>query len=921
MEKITRETYGIMIYQEQIMQIAVEMGGFTMGEADTLRRAMGKKDRELMAKQKEKFLQGCAERKTSAAKAEKVWELMEKFAGYGFNRCVTKDTVIEMADGTRRLVVDVREGELVLTKDGPARTLGVRPSGIRQIARLRLNNGMAIECTPDHPVFTQRGWVNVEDLDLADDFIAVVRELPCGAEAVESHRPALLGYALSEGSLGYDSHFYIYSSSDDELDDMRQIVEQFDNTVARLERRPRPRASSIRPARRDSKRPAAAVDFIYGECGLRGQKALDKRVPAIVDRWNRASIAILVAKLFQGDGCIHPKTRSIFYATSSKGLAFDVRRLLLKLGLIATIHEKSFAYRDGRRVGFTVNLLDGRNAFSRFKRFVGPHLTKAKAAALDELVALYEASRRRFGVSGIDVIPPTLFVDHLRGAVLKRFPTLKMGYQELGLRAGAFASNQWRGGIRRDSLAYLGKLLDDPVLQSIADSPIAWSRPKDLELLGEEPTYDIEVPGPASFIANGIVVHNSHAAAYALVAYQTAYFKANYPVEFMAALLTSEMGDTDKIVKYIEECRAMGVEVKPPDVNASSVQFSVHAETIRFGLAAIKNVGEAAMESILKTRADDGPFTTLDDFCARVDLRLVNRRVIESLIKAGAFDSVGMARAQLLATLDAAMESGQRQQRDKAEGQASFFDLIPAAVPAPVRAVDAAAVPEWDDDQRLAFEKEVLGFYVSGHPLARFKPLVESLGITPSSELAARPGGSRVLLFGQVASLREIPTKSGNRMAFATIEDTDGTVDITIFPEPFKAAAPHLRSRDALLIRGKIDDTDKGRVVLAEEVRLLEHALAAGAGRPSNGGGGGAPNACRVRVPGDADVGTVLTGLRRVCGEHVGGVPLFIHVLVPSLEVVVRAAGIAVDGSAELAAKIETLLGPGACTVEHAGRT
>src|SRR5207249_3658652 len=161
----------------------------------------------------------------------------------------------------------------------------------------------------------------------------------------------------------------------------------------------------------------------------------------------------------------------------------------------------------------------------------------------------------------------------------------------------------------------------------------------------------------------------------------------------MAALLTSEMGDTDKIVKYIEECRAIGVEVKPPDVNASSVQFSVHDDTIRFGLAAIKNVGEAAMETILKTRAADGPFTTLDDFC------------------------------------------------------------------------------------------------VSGHPLARFKPLVESLGITASSELAARPGGSRVLLFGQVASLREIPTKSGNRMAFVTIEDTDGTVDVTIFPEPFKAAA------------------------------------------------------------------------------------------------------------------------------------
>jgi len=180
--------------------------------------------------------------------------------------------------------------------------------------------------------------------------------------------------------------------------------------------------------------------------------------------------------------------------------------------------------------------------------------------------------------------------------------------------------------------------------------------------------------------------------------------------------------------------------------------------------------------------------------------------------------------------------------------------------------------------------------------------------------------GSRVLLFGQVASLREIPTKSGNRMAFATIEDTDGTVDITIFPEPFKAAAAHLRSRDALLVRGRIDDTEKGRVVLAEEVRLLEHALAAGAGRGPNGHAAGPPNACRVRVPGAGDVGTLLSGLHRVCDEHAGGVPLFVHVLVSSLEVVVRAGGVSVDGSPDLVTKIEALLGPGACTVEHAGR-
>ena len=434
-------------------------------------------------------------------------------------------------------------------------------------------------------------------------------------------------------------------------------------------------------------------------------------------------------------------------------------------------------------------------------------------------------------------------------------------------------------------------------------------------LEGEEPTYDFEVPGAHSFIANGIVVHNSHAAAYALVAYQTAYFKANYPVEFMAALLTSEMGDTDKIVKYIEECRAMGLEVQPPDVNVSAVQFSVAGETIRFGLAAIKNVGEAAMESILRTRKTDGPFRSLDDFCVRVDLRLVNRRVIESLVKAGAFDSLGLSRAHLLATTDGALETGQRQQRDKAEGQGSFFDLIPEAAPA-AKKESTAVVAEWDSDQRLAFEKEVLGFYVSGHPLARFRDAAVLKGATPSGDLASRPTGSRVWLFGHVVALKETATKSGNRMAFVTLEDTEGTIEVTIFPEPFKAAAEQLRSHDALWIRGRIDDGDKGRGVLAEEVRLLEAVLGESGGPATSG----EPNAVRVRVVPGADPRATVAAVREICAAHRGRVPLFLHMVLASEEVVVRARGVFVDASAELTEQLGALLEPTAITVEYAGR-
>src|SRR5881296_751888 len=415
----------------------------------------------------------------------------------------------------------------------------------------------------------------------------------------------------------------------------------------------------------------------------------------------------------------------------------------------------------------------------------------------------------------------------------------------------------------------------------------------------------------------GYGFNKSHAAAYALVAYQTAYFKANYPVEFMAALLTSEMGDTDKIVKYIEECRAMGIRVEPPDVNVSAVQFSVAGDTVRFGLAAIKNVGEAAMQSILRSRSDQGPFHTLEDFCARVDLRLVNRRVVESLVKAGAFDSLGLTRAHLLATTDAALESGGRQQRDRAEGQASFFELLPAA-PGGASA-PAEVTPEWDADQRLAFEKEVLGFYISGHPLARYREVVEPLGITRSADLAAKGHGARVVLFGHAAGLKETSTKGGNRMAFFTLEDMDGTVEVTVFPEPFRTAAAHLRSRDAVLVRGRVDDGDKGRVVLADDVRLLEQALAESGGRPKNGGLS-EPNACRIRLTPGEDPSAALAAVRQLCGEHPGRVPVFLHLVLEGQEVVVRARGLSVDGSRELVTEGETMLGRGAISVDYARR-
>ncbi|MGH7263249.1 MAG: OB-fold nucleic acid binding domain-containing protein, partial [Candidatus Rokuibacteriota bacterium] len=512
---------------------------------------------------------------------------------------------------------------------------------------------------------------------------------------------------------------------------------------------------------------------------------------------------------------------------------------------MSTIHRKRFRYRGRYRPGFAVRLAGGQPTYVRFLALVGPHLVGKRRLALARLVASGSGLPPVLAAGTVDVVPLAVCREPLREAIRKRYATLKDGCRALGIAYRLVSPDRRKLGIRRDTLQHLARRLDSPPLHAIAHSVLGWSRPRDFVPENVEATYDFEVPGAGNFIANGIVVHNSHASAYGLIAYQTAYLKANYPVAFMAALLTSEMANTDKVVVHIEECRAMGLEVLPPDVNVSGLRFSVAEETIRFGLGAIKNVGEKAIESIVGARAAGGAFGSLADFCRRVDMQLVNRRVVESLIKAGAFDSLGSARAQLLAGLDAAFDDGQRHQREREQGQASIFDLMGGG--APVAAVPPAEppVPEWEPDQLLLYEKEVLGFYLSGHPLKRVWPEAQRRGAIGTADLASRDDGARVLVCGLVGAMREINTKNGDRMAFVTLEDMDGNVELTVFPETFRQGGGHLRSGVPLLVRARVEGAGgASRKLLAEDIRPLAVEAPASEPAPSQ--------ACRVWVTGGA---------------------------------------------------------------------
>jgi DNA polymerase-3 subunit alpha len=367
----------------------------------------------------------------------------------------------------------------------------------------------------------------------------------------------------------------------------------------------------------------------------------------------------------------------------------------------------------------------------------------------------------------------------------------------------------------------------------------------------------------------GYGFNKSHSAAYALIAYQTAHLKANYSVEFMAALLTSEMADTDKIVKYIEECRAMGIQVLPPDVNESSNDFAVVGEKIRFGLVAVKNVGEAAIQSILAARRQQGRFRDLFEFCERVDLRLVNKRVIESLIKCGAFDSLGARRAQLMAVVDKAMEAASAAQRDRAHGQVSLLDVLSSGGGAPRQSGALPELPEWDRSKLLAGEKETLGFYVTGHPLAEHRGLIARYTTATTEDLASLPDKSTVKLGVMVAAIKEISTKNGDRMAFVTLEDLAGTVEAVVFPDLYRSSMLHLAKDSAVLVKGQVDIGEETVKLLLSEVQPLT--------LPAENG----PSLVEVTLAGEAASSDGLRRLKALLQAHPGASPLRLHLELP----------------------------------------
>jgi DNA polymerase III subunit alpha len=398
----------------------------------------------------------------------------------------------------------------------------------------------------------------------------------------------------------------------------------------------------------------------------------------------------------------------------------------------------------------------------------------------------------------------------------------------------------------------------------------------------------------------------AHAAAYALLAYHTAYLKTHYSVEFMAALLTSVTGSTDDVVKYINECREMGIAVEPPDINVSDANFTPHGSAIRFGLAAVKNVGHNAIQSIVAGRKDLGRYQSIYEFCEKVDLRLLNKRVMESLIKSGAMDGLGR-RGQLMAVLDKAMDRALKTQRDAESGQHGLFGVFQEE--SPVNNDKLPDTPDWDEHTRLAAEKEILGFFITGHPLEKYKDKLEDLQALSTADIAGIKASTgkdeTICTAGIITNIRVLKSKKGDMYAQGALEDMVGSVEMIVFPDAYRKLQEKVKLEVPVLIRGglRIEEGVNPKL-LANDITPLAEAKVP------------LPRSLRIRVPVETVDESVVDELHALCAERKGEAKVLFDVeRQGDFMVVMEAEGYNVHPDRNFVSRVEALCGRGAVRV------
>jgi DNA polymerase-3 subunit alpha len=815
MEEILAETYGVMSYQEQVMRILNMLGGLELSNAYACIKAISKKKQEIIDLRRADFLKGAQERGVSEDKAREIFDLITFFGGYGFNKCVVGETtIVDACSGERTTVASLFQNRHPFTihslgQDGKLHVRAVTDvvwNGRKAVFTLRTIQGKTITATANHPFKTLDGWKTLADL-CPGDRIATPRRLSVQhGETWPEHEVIALAGLLSEGNTCHPTSLYFYGNDPVLVQDFADAVGQFSETVARIYTRrdnrmevcantgriggipKRIRESSSCPSPRSGA-------FRWAEqLGIIGKRANAKFVPAGVFRLRDADLELFVGRLWAGDGFIANEKLAVpFYATSSADLARDVQTLLLRLGINSGVHAKEFKYRGGIKPGYTVHLL-GEGSIETFLRRIAPHcLGREKQVAI--LKHHLETTDR--GRTSKDTVPAEIrrWVDEERRRLGLTWVELEK-QSAVSMKEFLGKGSLAKRGFRRSTIAKLAAFFQSQRLAQVADSDIYWDRVLSIEPAGVQDTFDLTVAVDHNFVAGGFIVHNSHSAAYAHLGYQTAYLKAHYTAEFMAALLSSEIEDGNKrniLVQHIDDARRLGVKVRPPNVNEGEADFTVAKGEILFGLTAIKGLGRGAAQEIVRARQQGGPFRDIFDFCERIDLKVVSRAAIERLIKAGAFDVFGAFRAQLMAALPGALQAAGELQEDRRLGQLNFFDAMGAG--ADVAGEKNAGpvlpdIPEWGNSEKLKNEKEALDFYITSHPLAQFEERLRRFSSHSVDQIRDLAPGQEVVIGGMLTQVRFQNTKNKNRngntrYARFKLEDFTGSVECVMWPDDF----------------------------------------------------------------------------------------------------------------------------------------
>jgi DNA polymerase-3 subunit alpha len=942
-ERILSETNGVMVYQEQVMRILSELGGIELASAYTCIKAISKKKEELIAKNRDQFLKGAVANGVSQQQALDFWNMIIKFAGYGFNKCVVGETQIVNAETGERTTVEElflnrRDWTIHALNDHgklvPRQVTDVVWNGRKRVYRLTTSRGATLTATANHPLRTLDGWTWLGHLQPGDR-IASARQLKtAGSVEWPAHEVIALAGLLSEGNTCHPTCLYFFNNCRQLVDDFVHAAEQFPETVARVTTRRVGRYEVCVSTGRDARfqtgqvpwnasrrtssiatevAPLVARSGAYEwakTLGILGRKAAEKRIPSACFCLTDNNLELLIGRLWAGDGFVGAPGQMPYYATSSAELARDLQLLLLRLGIVTRRQQKQFRYQyQGMpRVGtgYTVHVV-GKESVEAFLNRVAPHALgrEAQVARFREYVAA-----RQPDLTAKDTLPADVrrWVDDERRhhGLTWRDLEAQSGVSVKELTGRGSAKKR---GFRRSTIRRLASFFSSQRLLDLADADLFWDTVVSIESAGIQETYDLTVEEDHNFLAEGLVVHNSHSTAYALIAYMTAYLKAHYPVEFMAALLSGDINGRnfktkDSLVEHKEDCERMEIELEPPDVNRSGVDFTVAGGKIQFGLAAIKGCGGAAGEAIVAARQAGGPFRDLFDFCERVDASGASRSTIETLIKAGAFDSFKAKRSQLAAVIDRAVQSGQSLAADRKSGQKSLFggEDTPAAKPS----ATLPGMDEWPDRERAQKEKEVLGFYLTSHPLDEHKAMLKRYCSHTTADIPQLKDRDEVILGGMLSSLKFSATRNPqpgkpSKYVMFDLEDVEGTIRTILWPDGF-AEMGHLVVPDAiLLVRGVIDRRG------GEEANLIVNEL-----MPLDQLDARYTTGIVVRIDEREHPHDVLDKVREIVRSYPGNSELQLAIVLEDRSrVFLKSHRIKLDVKSELQTRLDDLLGPG----------